>query len=63
MQKALTTTRFKQFTLLIFTTICILTEKLVGITTLLKTGINDYYIARSQGKSGNIKSMILIFPL
>ena len=43
MQKVLTTTRSKQFTLLIFTTTCILTDKLVGTTSLLKTGINDYY--------------------
>jgi len=57
MQKALTTNRSKQFTLLIFTTTCILTDKFVGTATLLKTGINDYYTVRSQRKSWNIRSM------
>lgn len=66
MQKALPTTTPKQFTLLIFTTTCILTDKLqklVGTTTLFQTRIYDYYTARSQNKSWNIRNMILIFPL
>jgi hypothetical protein len=64
MQKALTTTRPKQFTLFILTTICILTDKLqelVVTTTLLQTGINNYYAVRSQRKSWNNRNMTLIF--